>query len=77
MVAASSSRRGHQLNEQLYSETKNHPHPSATQHHGGMIAAWDDTPPTRQQRAMDERAQDIALMVRLAAVNNLACRRFA
>ena len=31
----------------------------------------------RQQRAIDERAQDIALMVRVAAQNNLACRRFA
>ena len=31
----------------------------------------------RQQRAADERAQDIALMVRVAASSNLACRRFA
>lgn len=31
----------------------------------------------KQQRAIDERAQDIALMVRVAAQNNLACRRFA
>ena len=30
----------------------------------------------KQQRAMDERAQDIALMVRVAA-NQPLCRRFA
>ncbi len=30
----------------------------------------------KQQRAMDERAQDIALMVRVAASSPL-CRRFA
>ena len=31
----------------------------------------------KQQRAMDEREQDIALMVRVAAQSNPACRRFA
>lgn len=31
----------------------------------------------RQQRAADERAQDIALMVRVRAANDVLCRRFA
>lgn len=31
----------------------------------------------RQQRAADERAQDIALMVRVAAVSNPLCKVFA